>query len=366
MRVLRVDDLRFKEFPDLPDKPYAILSHVWGEREITFQDLTRYRFSDLKRKPGLEKAAAKLQGYRSLAQKSGIEYIWIDTCCINKPDHSELTEAINSMYNWYKVSEVCYAYLEDVKWKDSESGKLEFPRSKWFTRGWTLQELLATKDVVFFSRNWKKLGNKRGLSRIVSSTTNIHRDYLRGEKAVEDASVAQRMSWASERQTSKVEVLAYCLMGIFNVKMPLLYGERLPGAFRRLQEEILKVHDDTSIFAWNNMSSDICGGLGSLTEGAVFALLAPSPACFRDSNEIVRKPIPSGHRYKNFVRGVRAPIIFNNKGLHLTLPVIVECDNSDGRRHVRAVLGCSLIGSTAERVTILLVDICADWRPEHA
>ncbi|KAH7138397.1 heterokaryon incompatibility protein-domain-containing protein, partial [Dendryphion nanum] len=249
----------------MPDSlpPYAILSHTWGNNneEVTYQDL----LNDI----GGEKV-----GYRKLvlcgrqAAQDGFQYFWVDTCCIDKTSSAELSEAINSMYSWYQAAGVCYAYLADVKSKDSLS------TSKWFTRGWTLQELLAPQEVVFFGGEWNLLGTRVEMREQLSECTQIPVSMLSQEKLIETFSIAQRMSWAADRRTSRIEDIAYCLMGIFDINMPLIYGEG-ENAFIRLQEEIMKISDDHSIFAWR--SSDKRGGC-----------LATSPASFRNSSNIVQ------------------------------------------------------------------------------
>ena len=174
---------------------------------------------------------------------------WIDSCCIDKSSSAELSEAINSMFQWYENSQVCYTYLNDVPVgeEDHERKDSAFRNSKWFTRGWTLQELLAPQTVVFFNHGWFEIGTRTSLVRLVSSITNIGKDHLK--RSFDQASTAQKFSWASRRQTLRIEDTAYCLMGLFGVNMPLLYGEG-SKAFMRLQLEIIKVSDDDSIFAW--------------------------------------------------------------------------------------------------------------------
>ncbi|KAK0639462.1 heterokaryon incompatibility protein-domain-containing protein [Cercophora newfieldiana] len=217
MRLLNTSTHKLEEFPD-DTPPYAILSHRWGPDEVL---------------PGY----AKIEMTCRIAAESGIEYAWIDTCCINKTDSSELSESINSMYRWYQESTVCYAYLAD--------------ESEWFQRGWTLQELLALSAVVFLNAAWKELGTKLSLWKDVHDCTGIPGVFLAGEDA-HSASIAQRMSWAAGRNTTKVEDRAYSLMGHFGIYMPILYGEK-ENAFFRLQEEILKViSDDHTIFAWTD------------------------------------------------------------------------------------------------------------------
>ncbi|KAF2185267.1 HET-domain-containing protein [Zopfia rhizophila CBS 207.26] len=235
MRLLNTTTLLPEEFGGSETPPYAILSHTWESNEVTFQDIGEgYAQNDVRYK--------KIEKSCSLAAADGYRYIWIDTCCIDKTSSAELSEAINSMYRWYQDARVCYAYLADVP-----SFKT-FSESKWFTRGWTLQELIAPSIVIFLDEEWREIGTKSSLQRRISETTGIPVNILLGDD-VGRASVAQRMSWASKRETKRVEDLAYCLMGIFGVHMPMLYGER-ERAFIRLQEEIMRVSDDHSIFAW--------------------------------------------------------------------------------------------------------------------
>ncbi|KAH7083876.1 hypothetical protein FB567DRAFT_425731, partial [Paraphoma chrysanthemicola] len=169
-----------------------------------------------------------------------------DWCCIDKSSSSELSESINSMFQWYQNAEVCYVYLADLA-TDSDVSRNSLCR--WFTRGWTLQELVAPKVVKFYDYKWNAIGTKVGLAHVISSSTSIPSHLLLGRSALSDSSIATRMSWAAQRQTTRLEDLAYCLLGIFEVNMPLIYGEDL-RAFRRLQEELIKRNNDLTVFAW--------------------------------------------------------------------------------------------------------------------
>ncbi|KAI4276457.1 MAG: hypothetical protein LQ337_002473 [Flavoplaca oasis] len=224
-------------------KDYAILSHRWQEEEVSFKDMQNTAMASQKQ------GFSKIKSSCDLALHNGYDYVWVDTCCINKESSAELSEAINSMFWWYQRAAVCYAYLSDV---DSNVNGLsleyQLQQSQWFTRGWTLQELLAPNDVVFYDCTWLPLGTKRTLSEVIQRRTRIHERALHGEP-LETYSIAQRMSWASHRVTTRSEDIAYCLLGIFDVHMPMLYGERTK-AFLRLEEEIIKQSDDHSIFAW--------------------------------------------------------------------------------------------------------------------
>ncbi|OTA69364.1 HET-domain-containing protein, partial [Hypoxylon sp. EC38] len=252
MRLLNSKTLELVEFEGDARVKYAILSHTWADEEVSFQDIQKLSLeyegsgsSSVQTKKGY----AKIQYCALQAQVDGLEYIWVDTCCIDKSSNAELQEAINSMYRWYNKSEICYAYLSDVQPGENpfKEGST-FRKCRWFTRGWTLQELLAPRTLLFFDREWNKMGSKRELAVLIKDITGIESFYLFGSSPKE-ASVAKRMSWASSRSTTRVEDTAYCLLGIFDLYMPMLYGEG-ETAFKRLQEKIMKESDDPSILAW--------------------------------------------------------------------------------------------------------------------
>jgi hypothetical protein len=241
------------------DFDYAILSHVW-EREVSYQEMLQDpRPTTLTEKFGY----AKIEGACSQALNDGYQLIWIDTCCIGKSSSAELSEAINSMYAWYKHSSICYAYLFDVPSKKYNSLPLSssqhsalwnkrFSESKWFSRWWTLQELLAPSQVVLYSREWADIGTKATLQKEISKRTRIKTSVLVNNPKgnIDLACVAEKMSWAAERNTTRPEDIAYCLMGIFGMHMPILYGEG-KDAFIRLQKEIIASSNDHTIFAWD-------------------------------------------------------------------------------------------------------------------
>lgn len=249
MRLLHAYTLKFHEFQgsDIPE--YAILSHRWESEEVTYQDM---RLAAPSMRNRNKKGFYKIRQCCRQALADKLAYVWIDTCCIDKTSSVELSEAINSMYHWYEKSTVCYAYLSDVEPEYYDHDLLLFggarsrelrrdleeqlTNSKWWTRGWTLQELIAPREVLFFGKDeygWCYVGSKRTLIHPIVRKTGIDRDVLHG-MSVESCSIAMRMSWASDRQTTRIEDTAYCLLGIFRVNMPLLYGEG-PRAFLRLQ-----------------------------------------------------------------------------------------------------------------------------------
>lgn len=237
MRLLKLGDHgELSLTNDLVDvvEPYAILSHTWGtdEEEVTFQDLKNGLGRD---KIGYH----KIEFCATQTRQDGIRYFWVDTCSIDKANHVQLSEAITSMFRWYRSAVKCYVYLSDVEvgeYEDHNSVQTAFRDSRWFKRGWTLQELLAPQSVEFFSREGVFLGDKRTLELQIHEITNIPIDALRG-CPLSQFSVSERMRWAANRETKKREDKAYCLLGIFDVSMSLRYGEG-DKAFERLQKKI--------------------------------------------------------------------------------------------------------------------------------
>lgn len=206
------------------------------------------------------RVSAKIRGFVKIAKEQGLGWVWDDTCCIDKRSSAELEEAINSMFRWYAEAAVCFAYLEDVE-DDCvvQETNSAFRRSVWFTRGWTLQELLAPQLVLFFSQGWKCLGTKVGLARLVCDITGIDIEVLTMRRALKHVSVARRMLWAANRKTSRVEDRAYSLLGIFDVSMSTIYGEG-NYAFRRLQVKIMKRNTDHTLFTWGELWRHSGGG----------------------------------------------------------------------------------------------------------
>jgi hypothetical protein len=305
MRLLNAQTKQFEEFFDTTP-PYAILSHTWGSNELTFKQMEQSGYTP----------SRKIDGCCEQALKDNLMYVWADTCCIDKTSSAELSEAINSMYAWYHASEVCYAYLSDVPLGiEIEKQDSAFSKSRWFTRGWTLQELIAPWKVAFYNESWKLIGRKSAykkdeqFTKLLSRVTRINFRVLTDRRLLGDCSVAQRMSWAACRTTTRAEDVAYALLGLFRVNMPLLYGEGA-RAFVRLQEEILKASDDESIFAWDFDSSPYLSA--GVKDAFAYQLFASSPAEFASCIDL--KPyIPAGVRPSHYT--------LTNKGLHIEADV---------------------------------------------
>jgi hypothetical protein len=252
-------------------------------------------------------------------------------CCIDKTSSAELSEAINSMFRWYQKAQVCYVYLTDVSGHNS-SRENELSQSRWFTRSWTLQELIAPKFVIFYSKTWETIGTKEHLSHTISKITSIDEDILCGS-SLELVSAAKKMSWAATRQATRKEDVAYSLLGLFDINMPLLYGEG-QKAFTRLQEEILRSSYDHSLFAWRLHSASILGPEHYLNKsrfrfsGDLMGLLADSPAAFKESYGVVSMG-SWGQIYTS-------PPVVHNKCVYIDLPVVYLVDEP------LAVLDCRL------------------------
>ncbi|KUI64680.1 Vegetative incompatibility protein HET-E-1 [Cytospora mali] len=252
MWLINTSTLQLEQVVDETRCLFVILSHTWmSEGEVTFQDMQDVQ-NVASKKPGFKKITHTC----NIARRAYNKYVWIDTCCIDKTSSAELSEAINSMFRWYRNAEVCYVFLSDFEPLPilPEKQRLlmvadRLHRCKWFTRGWTLQELIAPKTVEFFDREWNFIGVKSDLVKPLHDITNIDESVLKDSSRLHTIPVARRMSWAAGRETTRVEDMAYCLLGIFDINMPLLYGEG-SKSFLRLQKQIASENADLSLFAW--------------------------------------------------------------------------------------------------------------------
>jgi hypothetical protein len=312
MRLINVNTLELEEFASYTP-PYAILSHTWGVKEIGF--------TEIRSQPDTNKA-----GWRKIllsckqAQDDGYGYVWCDTCCIDKSSSAELSESINSMFRWYQEAAVCYAFLEDVQAIEELAG------AKWFTRGWTLQELIAPKHLIFYNSGWQEIGTREYLDYKIADRTGIDLEALHGADSlsyVRGTSLAKRISWAANRITTRDEDIAYCLMGLLEINMPLLYGEGGTKAFVRLQEECIKLKLDHSFLTW---------------------LLRPCDRRLMDSNASFLASHPKyfeGCSRVSITSDDVDPFSVNNKGLQIRLPILQDNKTHGGRSSVYlAVLAC--------------------------
>jgi hypothetical protein len=316
MRLLNAHTIQLQSFNGAESAIplYAILSHTWGNEEITFQDITQQPLEMLRHR----EAFYKVQECCAQARKDSYGYVWIDTCCIDKTSSAELSEAINSMFKWYQQASLCYVFLSDFDTTFSygftetsngrvvrlESADISFFSSRWFTRGWTLQELIAPRCVRFFDKGWINFGSRDDelLGRICKRTgiwsqlfdeprcscpegacPPVH-DSICGHcerldtlpQTLESFAVSVKMSWASSRITTRKEDSAYCLLGLSNLNMPMLYGEG-DKAFIRLQEAIVRQSKDQSILLWRS-------GFDSTPVGRI-------PGCLSSSALVFEKPV---------------------------------------------------------------------------
>lgn len=326
MKLINSETGRIADFTDLNTPPYAILSHCWSSDELLYRDFPlNWASNDREGRRGFQ----KLRGLLKLARQDGHEYVWIDTCCIDKTSSAELTEAINSMFKWYEESEVCYAYLEDVSDVFESTNDRSFVQSRWFTRGWTLQELIAPRVMQFFDSNWSFIATRDTAASQISKRTGIDVKLLiehegRLSNRLSTYSVAQRMSWAAHRETTRAEDRAYSLFGLFNVNMPLLYGEG-NSSFYRLQEEIIRQTVDLSILSWTPSRQSSIDYKGQL--------LASDPNEFGGCGALVYAKGLAGMQTERDITG-------SNRGMRITALVMIASDATTGQEGLAMALNC--------------------------
>ncbi|KAK7972179.1 HET-domain-containing protein [Apiospora saccharicola] len=245
MRLLNTSTFRLRQLTEGESAPpYAALSHCWGAEEVLYSDL-QSTDKDLSQKYGFQKLVGAC---REAFDRHQLDWLWADTVCIDRSSSAELSESINSMYRWYRNCNICLAYLGDVC---ASVGPPEdvLAKSRWMQRSWTLIELIAPRNLQFFSADWSLIGTKESLISNLSRITQIDETVLEDADSMSDFPIGKRMSWAARRSATKVEDVAYSLLGIFGISMSTIYGEG-ERAFMRLQEELLKTLDDASLFAW--------------------------------------------------------------------------------------------------------------------
>jgi hypothetical protein len=245
------------------------------------------------------------------------------------------------MFRYYRSAGVCYAYLADVPPSTHPDFEKRFPKARWFTRGWTLQELLAPRDVWFFAQDWSLIGVKADMVDQISEITGIERGFLRGAE-LGLASVAKRLSWASERVTTRIEDQAYCLLGIFDVFMPMLYGEGR-HAFRRLQDEIMRRTNDQSMLAWGYTSPS------RRTDFPAYGFFARTPWAFSQSRNIV--PYPEWP--------CTTPWVATSKGIRMEAPVI-EASGIVDSTDILMAIGCHLEDNDRDILALCLLNVGGD------
>jgi hypothetical protein len=338
MRLLHTSTLKVVNFPFDNIPPYAILSHTWGppEDEILLSEIMENL--ELARSKA---AYSKVKNTCCIAREMGLEYCWIDTLCIDKSSSAELQEAINSMFTWYLNARICVVYLSDVTEGDIKqihASSSQFRISRWFTRGWTLQELLAPQPekVYFYNKDWEGIAARSEICPLLQQITGIRKEILDESESLQSTTVAERFSWASRRETSRREDVAYCLLGLFSLNIPMLYGEG-NDAFIRLQEEILKKSSDATIFAWRDQAQ---------SNNCLHGLFADHPSQFALSGGIRQRMIeghafgepPSltgwGLRIEGRLLQVTRENEHENEGLLGTYALALNCSHTTGPSEV--------------------------------
>ncbi|KAK4450839.1 heterokaryon incompatibility protein-domain-containing protein [Podospora aff. communis PSN243] len=274
MWLINTTTLQLEFFNDADDVAYVILSHTWGAEEITFSDMDD--LATAKSKEGWH----KIQQTCKIASTHGYRFAWIDTCCIDKSSSAELSEAINAMFSWYRKAAICYAYLADLHITPGTEIEDCLRQCRWFTRGWTLQELIASVNIRFYDASWDFVASKHQLTGEISRITGVDVAVLEDVTNLSEIPVGRRMAWASNRETTRAEDIAYCLLGIFDISIPPLYGEG-EKAFTRLQEEIARQSNDLTLFAWEQDETD---------QHQYRAIFAKSPREFRNCSNLRALP----------------------------------------------------------------------------
>jgi hypothetical protein len=407
MRLIDVNTLELRSFSDNDIPDYAILSHTWGPDEVSYQELVWINrikaLSSSFNEPSLSSSTASLSsqdeqsslvlagmemllranwspdttsgamteenflerpGYSKIvkaakeAQDLKLNWIWIDTCCIDKTSSSELQESINSMYRWYWNAKVCLIYLSDIARPTksdtntvSEFARAAFKSCRWTKRGWTLQELVASCFCRFYYQDWRFMGEKIEFLEELADATGIPISVLDERRSVQEVSVAERMSWAANRETTRLEDTGYCLLGLFDIQMPLLYGEG-EKAFIRLQQEILRTTDDYTLFAWSAITTD---------KSTYRGLLARSPLEFRDCGSVERENVMSTFPISSTPIGLRVQFEFlpdpDDKSRALAL---IRSSNSLNQRlaiHIKCLDG-SMQYARVDAGSLVAID---DW-----
>ncbi|RDX45563.1 hypothetical protein OH76DRAFT_1473896 [Lentinus brumalis] len=354
MRLLNTNTGRFRWVESPAEAKYAVLSHVWSRAgEQSYQDLLRIQHEttagdgedDVNDSEGtvLRAASSKIRNACARALADGLEYIWMDFCCIDRTSSAEVADAVLSMYGWYAGATVCYAYLDDVEAdEDPRLPNAKFRWSRWHTRGWTLPELIAPKALTFLSADWKVLSTKHELAEVLEAVTGVDQGVLTHDVPLGSIPVARRMSWAAKRLTTRKEDEAYALLGLFGVKMPIMYGEGA-HAFIRLQEEILKLTADQSLFVWDASTSD-CALDAEVHDETRHTLLASAPAAFARSAGVKTLPWEElvGPKERAQLEGELPTYESTPHGIRMAMPLLsvgpvvrlalLPCVDEDGHR----------------------------------
>ncbi|KAK6073224.1 HET domain-containing protein [Seiridium cupressi] len=357
MWLIKTDTLKLKNVINPEPGSCAILSHTWREEEISFQD---FRDTD-KAKAMMD--FGKIKKTCELALDRDIPYAWIDTCCIDKTSSAELSEAINSMFTWYHNAAVCFVYLSDLG-PSSEPTVVALRRCRWFSRGWTLQELIAPTNVQFYNSHWQPVATKTEIPKELMEVTGINELAIifrdRGtdvREVLRSLPVSIKMSWAASRVTTRPEDMAYCLLGLFDINMPILYGEG-ERAFIRLQEAICGQTNDLSLFAWTAAPA-----ASSVPSTPYRRILAHHP---REFGEQPNKLSPERHSFNLSVWGFdfqHCDFTITNRGLQMDNARLLHAPHN----RIFIDLGLPVHGTNGDvtsDASIKRVGIFVEWTPE--
>ena len=338
---------------------YAIVSHRWLREEITFSTLSNAGLSN----PAVRSLSMKkIRGACEKAREHGIDWLWLDSLCINKANSTENETAIKSMFIWYRDAAVCYTYLSDVVFpgavgltkpntgmfeREGQAGRY----SEWFERSWTLQELLAPKDMRFFDKDWQFMGTKNHLAIPLGIITRIKVSYLSGSEDIQDANVAAKMSWMAGRKASKIEDVAWSMLGLFNVTtLRPDYGMGAK-AFVALEKALIQQFADETIFVWTAPRSGLPKTISNRDwADDEWGLVAPSPDCFRNSGDLLKD---------NTIRS-REACTFSPQGLVLSVP------DKEWNQNLNRLYLSQFLFPVAGTLTLALLDAIARRKKEFA
>jgi hypothetical protein len=302
---------------------YATLSHRWGGKEPLLQDIQGKSVYDSELDP--VGGITKLRSFCKTAHDAGYNWAWSDTCCIDRSNNVELQESVNSMFVWYHHSALTIVYLSDVP-PSSVSGALA--RSAWNTRGWTVQEFIAPKVILFYQNNW---------TLYLDDHTPNHKESaaimqeLKNATGIDPAAVAdfrpsmngarEKLHWASTRVTTHQEDIVYSLFGIFGVRLPVDYGEKQSKALGRLLQEIVTQSGDITSLDWVGKSSEFNSCLPASITSYETSPCKPPPLLedeIQTSVSSLRKTVAAGFASNLYtlLRNVSAPR-FAAQRLHL-------------------------------------------------
>ncbi|KAK2742724.1 het and ankyrin domain protein [Colletotrichum kahawae] len=305
MRLLHCLQQKIYHFTYPPSVQYAIFSHTWSSpHDDEWLSYTPAGQRSHSTKQDIIRRVC------NLALSHNLQYVWIDEACIDKSSSADVSETINSLPKYFQRATICFAFLVDLPCGTAVPCRDTWARCQFWTRAWTLQELILPSNLQFYDAQWHLRGERSSehLHSLISGITGIDEDILNHERTLDQASVARKMSWAACRRSFSPEDLAYSLLGLFGVCMPIVFGEGEERAFRRLQEEIVKHTNDSSLFAWASRDNHSCRGLFANTP-AEFVPLARQdgfrlPLIFQGFVSLTSKGVLVSGQFANLQAGL--------------------------------------------------------------